>query len=251
MSDLPPYDLDSTTLDPCCESIDDLLPPPYLCTVKRSGLLGRKIESTSTDAGNITYPFRRPWHTVSCRVKGTKLEFVRDSSLQVYSLHGATCGIASDYRKRRNVLRIIVERDQFLLLCNGARDCVEWLECIQKAINISPPLELRKEPVFQSRRGRVGARTQGFEVFEAHAGPLGELTVRSRRREPVTLAEAAYEMVRIRSRPQVRAQAPRAQVPRQEGKARGRKPDVFVCAVLNMNHPRTKFRVAPRIPLSA
>lgn len=68
------------------------------------------------------------------------------AKIREYSMRGAVAGVASDYIKRENVLRVRAENHQFLFQCKGSQDVIGWLEAIQKSANISEPLESRKEP---------------------------------------------------------------------------------------------------------
>jgi hypothetical protein len=45
-----------------------------------------------------------------------------------YSLQHAESGLATDYLKRRNVIRVRLEGEQFLLQLPGVEDVVEWIE---------------------------------------------------------------------------------------------------------------------------
>ena len=48
--------------------------------------------------------------------------------IRVYSLQNAESGLASDYFKRKNVLRVRMEGEQFLLQARDVPDVVEWIE---------------------------------------------------------------------------------------------------------------------------
>ena len=45
-----------------------------------------------------------------------------------YTLQGAESGLATDYMKRRNVIRVRLEGGQFLMQLAGVEDVVEWIE---------------------------------------------------------------------------------------------------------------------------
>ncbi|ORY79509.1 hypothetical protein BCR37DRAFT_394233 [Protomyces lactucae-debilis] len=113
----------------------------------------------------------------------------------VYSLRGAVAGIASDYRKRPNVLRVRCDRDQFLIAVpQGALQCVQWLDCIQKASGIAEPLESRREPLHIWAPRRMKMRTtvqQAYELFEATAeGALKQRTFAGRVRGAVSSSQS-------------------------------------------------------------
>ena len=48
--------------------------------------------------------------------------------LRVYTLQRAESGLASDYTKRKNVVRVRLEGEQFLLQCTDVPSVVEWIE---------------------------------------------------------------------------------------------------------------------------
>jgi hypothetical protein len=48
--------------------------------------------------------------------------------LRVYTLQNAESGLAADYVKRKNVVRVRSEGEQFLLQTDSARDVVDWIE---------------------------------------------------------------------------------------------------------------------------
>lgn len=45
-----------------------------------------------------------------------------------YSLQNAESGLAADYVKKRNVVRVRAEGEQFLLQTDSAKDVVDWIE---------------------------------------------------------------------------------------------------------------------------
>lgn len=87
----------------------------------------------------------------------TRLGLVRS-----YTLQGAESGLAADYLKRRHVVRVRAEGEQFLLQTVNDKHVVEWIECLQAATNVSMDLEKRAMPKFitlprRRRRRRPGA----------------------------------------------------------------------------------------------
>lgn len=48
--------------------------------------------------------------------------------LRLYSLQRSESGLASDYTKRKNVVRVRMEGEQFLLQCTDVAGVVEWIE---------------------------------------------------------------------------------------------------------------------------
>ncbi|KZV72763.1 hypothetical protein PENSPDRAFT_649523 [Peniophora sp. CONT] len=83
-----------------------------------------------------------------------------------YTLQNAESGLASDYVKRRNVIRLRMEGEQFLVQASDVGSVVDWIEGFQAAANVSLDLDERpmpRGPLFPRRRRRrpQTARTQG------------------------------------------------------------------------------------------
>lgn len=142
--------------------------PDYSTSIALEGVFAMKheIEDTTKRAED------RHWHNVYVTLTGTALNiyhikkdwglgrtkdgpsicpdnppWVKKSKLErSYSLHHADAGIAADYKKRRHVIRIRAESDQFLLSCIELTTFVKWLECLFAAIDISAPLDERDFP---------------------------------------------------------------------------------------------------------
>ncbi|KAG5921582.1 hypothetical protein E4U61_006597 [Claviceps capensis] len=149
----------SSTLEPL---------PDYESSVHLEGVFSKKheIEDTTKRAAN------RQWNTVFVSLNGTALNVysvkkvwcwgrsrdnpticpdnppgVRKAKLEKrYSLLHADAGIAADYFKRRYVIRIRAETDQFLLACIELTTFVRWLECLFSAIDVAAPIDDREFP---------------------------------------------------------------------------------------------------------
>ncbi|ROW15021.1 hypothetical protein VPNG_03331 [Cytospora leucostoma] len=77
--------------------------------------------------------------------------WLRKGSLErSYSLQHADVGIAADYHKRRYVIRVRAETDQFLISCVELVTFVKWLECLFAAIDVAVPIDERDFPQDQS-----------------------------------------------------------------------------------------------------
>lgn len=63
--------------------------------------------------------------------------FQQNQLLRVYTLQNAESGLAADYVKRKNVVRVRSEGEQFLLQTDSARDVVDWIE-----VSLFPPSHL-------------------------------------------------------------------------------------------------------------
>lgn len=146
-------------------------------------LAGRGSRSSSSPAGRLVVESSR-------------------ELLEQYSLLDAVAGVACDYVKRENVLRIRAGLDQFLLQCEGSRDAIEWLESIQKGAIIAEPLESRDEPVHvgtpRRRRTKTNCKNQPHQVFEAASAdaPLRpRTTVSAARRQAASMSPSMVRSV--------------------------------------------------------
>ncbi|SGY45779.1 BQ5605_C001g00337 [Microbotryum silenes-dioicae] len=81
--------------------------------------------------------------------------------LRHYSLQHAESGLAADYLKRKHVVRVRAEGEQFLLQTNGDRGTIDLIEVLQAATNVALDLDTRVLPKFitlprrRRRRRRV------------------------------------------------------------------------------------------------
>ena len=81
--------------------------------------------------------------------------------LRHYSLQNAESGLAADYIKRKHVVRVRAEGEQFLLQTKDDRGVIALIEALQAATNISLDLDARPLPKFitlprrRRRRRRV------------------------------------------------------------------------------------------------
>ncbi|KAK4455937.1 hypothetical protein QBC34DRAFT_4597 [Podospora aff. communis PSN243] len=148
--------------------------PPYSCDIHLEGVFMRKMELQDT----IKPAEYRDWRMVYVELRGTVLNvynvkkergwwsstkqggsdispdsppWVKKSTLEKsYSLLHADAGIAADYRKKRHVIRMRLETDQFLLSCVELGTFVTWLDGLFAAINVAAPLDERDFPRDQS-----------------------------------------------------------------------------------------------------
>jgi hypothetical protein len=64
-------------------------------------------------------------------------------------MHQADTGLALDYVKRRNVIRLkFMDGPQFLLRSSDAIEIVSWVEHLQASANVSSDIDQRKMPKF-------------------------------------------------------------------------------------------------------
>ncbi|KAK3333093.1 hypothetical protein B0T19DRAFT_398813 [Cercophora scortea] len=151
---------------------EDVL-PQYSCGVHMEGVFMRKMEIEDT----IKRAEYRNWQMVYVELHGTALNiyqikkergwwstsatgpdispdnppWVKKHTLEKsYSLMHADAGIAADYRKRRYVIRVRAETDQFLLSCVELGTFVSWLDSLFAAIDVAAPIDERDFPRDQS-----------------------------------------------------------------------------------------------------
>ncbi|OAX36637.1 hypothetical protein K503DRAFT_670937, partial [Rhizopogon vinicolor AM-OR11-026] len=73
--------------------------------------------------------------------KPSKGELVR-----AYTLQHAESGLGNDYLKRKNVIRVRLEGEQFLLQAADVPAVVEWIEGFHAGTNIALDLDQRVMP---------------------------------------------------------------------------------------------------------
>ncbi len=101
-----------------------------------------------------------------------------------YTLQGAESGLAADYLKRRHVVRVRAEGEQFLLQTRSDRHVVDWIEALQASTNVSMDLEKRAMPKFitlprRRRRRRRNPDGTTITAEEQEARDLAEAQRRS------------------------------------------------------------------------
>lgn len=99
-----------------------------------------------TSVAHAPHP-NRPGHSaaVSAEAK-THHGLVRN-----YTLQSAESGLAADYLKRRHVVRVRAEGEQFLLHTRSDRHVVDWIEALQASTNVSMDLEKRQSELIDER----------------------------------------------------------------------------------------------------
>ncbi|CCO26905.1 putative protein YNL144C [Rhizoctonia solani AG-1 IB] len=137
--------------------------------------------STSTvsiSAGSSTSSSRRWSHTQASVPFASSLPHFNppfssgNQLIRHYTLQRAESGLGSDYYKRRNVIRIRCEGEQFLLQAENVMQVVDWIECLQAGTNAALDLDERpmtKPPPFPRRRRRRRARPDGANEANGNA----------------------------------------------------------------------------------
>ncbi len=108
------------------------------------------------------------------------LPFQHNALVKQYTLQLAESGLAADYVKKPNVVRVRAEGEQFLLQNENARDVVDWIEVSLPVCHVGR--ELTKEPkAFQA------ATNVALDLDER---PMPKIITLPRRRRRITIAGA-------------------------------------------------------------
>ncbi|KAF8679440.1 Pleckstrin homology domain [Rhizoctonia solani] len=134
--------------------------------------------TVSISASNSTSSSRRWSHTQASVPFASGLPHFNppfssgNQLIRQYTLQRAESGLGSDYYKRRNVIRVRCEGEQFLLQAENVMQVVDWIECLQAGTNAALDLDERpmtKPPPFPRRRRRRRARPDGTNEANGNA----------------------------------------------------------------------------------
>lgn len=70
--------------------------------------------------------------------------------IKAYTLQGAESGLAADYLKKKNVVRVRLQGEQFLLQADSPKEVVDWIEAFQAGTNVALDLDDRPMPKIMS-----------------------------------------------------------------------------------------------------
>ncbi|KAJ3929882.1 MAG: hypothetical protein NXY57DRAFT_899149 [Lentinula lateritia] len=93
-----------------------------------------------TSAPSSTFPTNRYPNGITCPPPN------KDDLLQSFTLQHAESGLGNDYLKRKNVIRVRMEGEQFLLQARDVTAVVDWIEGLHSAANIALDLDERPMP---------------------------------------------------------------------------------------------------------
>ncbi|CZS93178.1 hypothetical protein WAI453_000873 [Rhynchosporium graminicola] len=169
--------------------------PPYSSAISIQSVFLMKMELE----GAVHQATDRNWYRVVVTLQGTALNLhkfkgsalfgakddggkpndslasKRGPFLRSYNLQHADVGIAADYLKKRFVIRVRAEADQFLLSCNKIETFVLWLQTLFAAIDLAPPLDDREIPRDLSIPRRIRRRNRaGFGTVQLNANLVRE-----------------------------------------------------------------------------
>ncbi|EPQ66352.1 hypothetical protein BGT96224_3230 [Blumeria graminis f. sp. tritici 96224] len=156
--------------------------PAYSTSISLSNIFNQKMELE----GPAQRAVNRSWSRVSVVLQGTALNIYRksadkkksgcqniDYSIRSYNLHYAQVGIATDYNKsatsrKRYVIRVRAETEQFLLSCANLEIFVTWIQSLSAAIDLATPLDDREYPEdFSLPRRQRRIHTLAWSMREA------------------------------------------------------------------------------------
>ncbi|ESK91327.1 uncharacterized protein Moror_2790 [Moniliophthora roreri MCA 2997] len=144
---------------------------------RQSVSMTRSRSGTGTTSGSTDPPLRPG---ASCPEPG------KEDLIKAYTLQNAESGLGNDYVKRKNVIRVRMEGEQFLIQARDVPEVVSWIEGLHAAANIALDLDDRpmpRGPLFPRRRRRrprrtgTDASTNGNEA-QASEGRTGALDPR-------------------------------------------------------------------------
>ncbi|KAF8644913.1 hypothetical protein AX16_008196 [Volvariella volvacea WC 439] len=99
---------------------------------------GTTATTASSASGNT-------WE-LGCTEDGKYIPEDPKDHLRTYTMQNAESGLASDYYKRKNVIRLRLEGEQFLLQVKDEAEVVKWIEALHSATNIALDLDERLMP---------------------------------------------------------------------------------------------------------
>lgn len=122
--------------------------PSYECTVYKEGYVRMKKELS---VGGFIEIKDRSWNIVYFKLRGTLLQLFKTQTSEFafkdISMLKGNCGMAHNYKKHDQVLRLCLEsKEQYLIRPNDLPDTVSWFEHLQSAINISTDIDKRRMP---------------------------------------------------------------------------------------------------------
>jgi len=138
--------------------------PPYYCSVNKAGYVSKKNEFSSKGYRSRDRSWKRMylylWGTLIRVYKSEPVDINRVAPIHEYSMLNVQIGLAKDYAKRNNVIRVRISTgSQFLIQLHDHKECVEWIEKLQSSVNISTTIDEREMPMFITlpmRRRRIG-----------------------------------------------------------------------------------------------
>ncbi|GAA5879406.1 hypothetical protein JCM3774_005231 [Rhodotorula dairenensis] len=109
------------------------------------------------------------------RIVSSATSSAQNALVRHYSLQNAESGLAADYIKRKHVVRVRAEGEQFLLQAKDDRGVIDLIEALQAATNVALDLDARPLPKFITlpRRRRRRRRPVEGDAAATAAGAAG------------------------------------------------------------------------------
>ncbi|WVO12845.1 hypothetical protein L204_100453 [Cryptococcus depauperatus] len=111
--------------------------------IKDPALFGLSRQKRNSNAGSNNQPLSTIHGSITTPLSS---HFQHNVLVKQYSLNKTESGLAADYHKRNNVVRIRADGEQFLLQTESARDTIDWVEAFQAATNVAKDLDERLMP---------------------------------------------------------------------------------------------------------
>ncbi|KAG2178004.1 hypothetical protein INT43_003257 [Umbelopsis isabellina] len=152
--------------------------PKYSCTVYKMGYLyvKREMDRPGVKARDRSWRklYVRLWGTSLAIYKSKPIDIQQASKVCLFTMQQVDAGLALDYVKRRNVIRLrTLDGPQLLLRSADAIDIISWVEHLQASANVSTDLDSRKMPKFitlpRRRRRPNGQETSATTISNGSA----------------------------------------------------------------------------------
>ncbi|KAL7408931.1 hypothetical protein BDY24DRAFT_345861 [Mrakia frigida] len=141
-------------------SVPEITPAPSSTTVNSSSSASstnteKATFTSSDDPGIFVVPRSSTTNSTNSNSAGhghsgsisSHLPFHGPNQLvRTYTLQGAESGLAADYLKKKNVVRVRLQGEQFLLQAESPKDVVDWIEAFQAGTNVALDLDDRPMP---------------------------------------------------------------------------------------------------------
>ncbi|OBA23937.1 hypothetical protein METBIDRAFT_10141 [Metschnikowia bicuspidata var. bicuspidata NRRL YB-4993] len=138
---------------------------------ERSGLLNAEFAESRRIAATKSFSNALGLHSKSHSTlqKSSKHQLIRS-----YSLQHAKFGLANDYTKKPNVLRLRLENEQFLVQFSSAKELIEWHLAMSIGKDVALDLNEREAPKYRTvpRRRRNTLFSTTMNLNDAMAGRL-------------------------------------------------------------------------------
>lgn len=131
----------------------------------------KNLHTMIRNFGLVAPEFIRPSsNTMGCTISPSLHPKQQKYLLRSYSLQHAKIGLASDYPKKPNVLRLRLENEQFLLHFNHPQEMIDWNLALSVGRDVSSDILIREMPRYRTvprRRRNRSNLTSDLSLFNA------------------------------------------------------------------------------------